>query len=74
MKATLAAAFAASLLLAPSSGFAQTGTPDRFVTVQPADKWLASQFIGQAVSNEAGEAIGTSTTCCSTRAARSPMW
>ena len=58
MKATLAAAFAASLLLAPTSGFAQTGTPDRFVTVQPADQWLASQFIGQAVSNEAGEAIG----------------
>ena len=26
--------------------------------MQPADQWLASQFIGQAVSNAAGEAIG----------------
>ena len=58
MKTTLAAALAAAVLLAPTAGFAQTGTPDRFVTVQPSDQWLASQFIGQGVSNDAGEVIG----------------
>jgi hypothetical protein len=59
MKAKLAAAFAASLLLAPAAGLAQTGTAERFVTVQPGDQWLASQFIGQGVTNQAGEAIGS---------------
>lgn len=58
MKTTLAAALAAAVLLAPSAGFAQTGKPDAFVTVQPSDQWLASQFIGQGVSNDAGEVIG----------------
>lgn len=58
MKTTLAAALAAAVLLAPSAGFAQTGKPDGFVTVQPSDQWLASQFIGQGVSNDAGEVIG----------------
>jgi sporulation protein YlmC with PRC-barrel domain len=58
MKSSLAAALAATLLLAPTAGFAQTTTQERFVTVQPADQWLASQFIGQAVSNDAGEVIG----------------
>ncbi|HEU4379302.1 MAG TPA: PRC-barrel domain-containing protein [Hyphomicrobiaceae bacterium] len=58
MKASLAAALAATLLLAPVAGLAQTAKPEAFVTVQPADQWLASQFIGQAVSNDAGEVIG----------------
>jgi sporulation protein YlmC with PRC-barrel domain len=59
MRAKLAAALAASLLLAPSVALAQTRTSDPFITVQPADQWLASQFIGQGVSNEAGEMIGS---------------
>jgi sporulation protein YlmC with PRC-barrel domain len=59
MKAKSAVALAASLLLAPAAGLAQTGTVERFVTVQPADQWLGSQFIGQAVTNQAGETIGT---------------
>jgi len=59
MKAKLAAAFAASLLLAPVAGLAQTGSAERFVTVQPADQWLASQFIGQGATNQAGETIGS---------------
>jgi sporulation protein YlmC with PRC-barrel domain len=58
MKASIAAALAATLLLAPTVGLAQTSTPERFVTVQPADQWLASQFIGQGVSNEGGEVVG----------------
>ena len=59
MKGRLVAAFAALLLLAPATGLAQTGSVERFVTVQPADQWLASQFIGQGVSNQAGETIGS---------------
>ena len=39
-------------------GFAQTGK-DNFVTVQPAGKWLTSQFMGQLVTNDAGENIGS---------------
>lgn len=59
MKTKFAAALAASLMLAPLPAFAQTGAaPDGFVTVQPADQWLASMFVGQAVSNPAGESIG----------------
>jgi sporulation protein YlmC with PRC-barrel domain len=57
MKATLAAAFAGALLLGPASAYAQ-GTPPAFVTVQPSGQWLASQFIGQPVTNQAGERIG----------------
>jgi hypothetical protein len=57
MKTTLAAALAAALLFAPTSSFAQAKTQN-FVTVQPAGQWLASQFIGQPVTNEAGESIG----------------
>ena len=63
MKATVTAACAAALIFASSAGFAQsplanakTDTP--FVTVQPEGQWLASRFIGQAVSNQAGENIG----------------
>ena len=53
-----AAVLAASLMLVPVTGYAQSGGKDNFVTVQPADQWLASQFIGHAVTNPAGETIG----------------
>jgi sporulation protein YlmC with PRC-barrel domain len=58
MKSFLAAAFAATLVLAPAGALAQTSKSDTFVTVQPSDQWLASQFIGQGVSNDAGEVVG----------------
>jgi sporulation protein YlmC with PRC-barrel domain len=63
MKATVTAAFAAALILASSAGFAQSPAANTridtpFVTVQPDGQWLASRFIGQAVSNQAGENIG----------------
>jgi sporulation protein YlmC with PRC-barrel domain len=59
MKRTHAAIFATALLLAPASAVAQTAKPSgNFVTVQPADQWLATQFLGQAVTNAAGESIG----------------
>ena len=58
MKSKFAAALVASLVLAPAAGFTQTRTPETFVTMQPADQWLASLFIGQAVTNAAGETIG----------------
>jgi sporulation protein YlmC with PRC-barrel domain len=57
MKTSRIAAVAAMLLVASASSFAQSG-PDTFVTVQPAGQWLASQFIGQTVTNQAGEKIG----------------
>jgi sporulation protein YlmC with PRC-barrel domain len=59
MKASLFSALAvAGLLLAPAPILAQSSTSENFVTVQPADQWLAGQFIGQAVTNQAGEKIG----------------
>ena len=58
MKATLVAVFTASLLVAPIPGLAQGRDANGFVTVQPAGQWLASQFIGQSVNNQAGEKIG----------------
>ena len=64
MKATITVAFAAALILASAAGFAQTAPPaspkadTSFVTVQPEGQWLASRFIGQAVTNEAGQNIG----------------
>jgi len=59
MKRTHAAIFTAVLFLAPASAIAQSGSPNgNFVTVQPADQWLATQFLGQAVTNAAGETIG----------------
>ena len=54
MKASLVLGFAA-LLLAVVPLHAKS---DDFVTVQPAGQWLAGQFIGQAVTNEAAETIG----------------
>jgi sporulation protein YlmC with PRC-barrel domain len=64
MKATVTAAFAAALIVASAAGFAQTSPPAStktdtpFLTVQPQGQWLASRFIGQAVTNQAGENIG----------------
>jgi sporulation protein YlmC with PRC-barrel domain len=58
MRALLASGLAATLLLAPSTGYLQTARAETFVTVQPAGQWLASQFIGQSVTNQAGERIG----------------
>jgi sporulation protein YlmC with PRC-barrel domain len=58
MTSSRVAALAAALLMASSYGFAQTAPPEAFVTVQPAGQWLASQFIGQSVTNQAGERIG----------------
>lgn len=65
MKTTAIPALAAALILASAAGFAQTAPPatskttdTQFVTVQPEGQWLASQFIGQPVTNQAGENIG----------------
>jgi hypothetical protein len=54
-------ALAAVLLIMPAQGIAQTAkTPagKDFVTIQPAGEFLASLFIGQLVTNSAGEVIG----------------
>ena len=57
MKATVIPALAAAVILASAAGFAQTAPPagtkadTLFVTVQPQGQWLASRFVGQAVSN-----------------------
>jgi sporulation protein YlmC with PRC-barrel domain len=37
---------------------AQASKGHDFVTVQPTGQWLASQFMGQPVTNDAGENIG----------------
>jgi len=64
MKATVIPALAAALIFASVAGFAQTAPPAStktdlpFVTVQPEGQWLTSRFIGQVVTNQAGEAIG----------------
>jgi sporulation protein YlmC with PRC-barrel domain len=58
MKTHLVSAFVAALILAPATGWTQTGKPEAFVTVQPAGQWLARQFIGQPVTNDAGERVG----------------
>jgi len=64
MKATIIPALAAALIVASAAAAAQTSPPATqktdapFVTVQPEGQWLASRFIGQVVTNHAGEAIG----------------
>ena len=58
MRASIAIPFALALLASPVPGFAQA-SKDNFVTVQPAGQWLASQFMGQPVTNDAGENIGS---------------
>jgi sporulation protein YlmC with PRC-barrel domain len=64
MKATVIPALAAVVILASAAGFAQTAPPPgaradtAFVTVQPQGQWLTSRFVGQAVTNRAGQNIG----------------
>lgn len=58
MKSLRIAATAAGLVLASALAVSQSTGPESFITVQPAGQWLASQFIGQAVTNQAGETIG----------------
>ena len=58
MKASFISGLAGALLLAVAPLHAQTTKSEDFVTVQPAGQWLAGQFIGQAVTNEAAETIG----------------
>jgi sporulation protein YlmC with PRC-barrel domain len=55
MKSMLVA-FGLALCVAPAAGYAQKA--GKFVSVQPAGQFLATQFIGQPVSNAAGETIG----------------
>src|SRR5438552_1906188 len=57
MKAIIVSAFAATLCLAPAA-LAQSDKAEGFVTVQPVGQWLVGQFIGQPVSNQAGERVG----------------
>jgi hypothetical protein len=59
-KTTLISVLAVALVALPASGFAQTARSESpaFVTVQPQGQWLASQFLGQTVTNQAGESIG----------------
>ena len=54
MKIT-ATIMALALVVAPAAGVAQGAN---FVTVQPPGQWLASQFLGKPVTNQAGETIG----------------
>jgi sporulation protein YlmC with PRC-barrel domain len=59
MKTSLVSAMlTAALLLGPATGWSQTSKSEGFVTVQPAGQWLVSQFIGQRVTNNAGEQVG----------------
>ena len=57
MKTIVVSTFAATLLFAPAA-LAQTNKAESFVTVQPAGQWLVSHFIGQPVTNQAGERVG----------------
>jgi PRC-barrel domain len=51
-------ALVVALLAGPVAAHAQTAKPEAFVSVQPEGQWLASLFIGQPVTNQAGERIG----------------
>lgn len=53
----LAAGIVAAALM-PAAATAQGAGSGNFVTVQPAGQWLASLFMGQAVTNAAGETVG----------------
>ena len=63
-KSTALVAIAATLIVASAAAIAQTTpTPMRtdsaqFITVQPQGEWLASLFLGQSVTNHAGETVG----------------
>jgi hypothetical protein len=64
VKAIIIPTLAAALIVAAAAGVAQTAPPaplktdTPFVTAQPEGQWLASWFIGQAVTNDAGATIG----------------
>lgn len=63
MKMIVLPALAAALVIASASAFAQTSPPPagsdvEFVTVQPPGQWSTGQFVGEAVTNQAGENIG----------------
>jgi sporulation protein YlmC with PRC-barrel domain len=64
MKAIAIPALAAAVIFASAAGFAQTApqagtrTTTTFATTQPQGQWLASRFIGQAVTNKTGQNIG----------------
>ena len=57
MRWRLAAALVFAALAGPVSSLAQTNA-QTFVTVQPVGQSLTSQFIGQPITNNAGESIG----------------
>jgi sporulation protein YlmC with PRC-barrel domain len=64
MKATVIPALAAALIVASAAGLAQTAPSAThnadipFLKAQPEGQWLAGLFMGQAVTNHAGETIG----------------
>jgi sporulation protein YlmC with PRC-barrel domain len=62
MKMIALPALATALVIASTTGFAQTspraGSDVEFVTVQPAGQWSTGQFVGETVTNQAGENIG----------------
>jgi sporulation protein YlmC with PRC-barrel domain len=58
MRSALATMLAATLWLASAPAFAQPSGAQSFVTVQPEGQWLIGRFVGQPVTNEAGERIG----------------
>jgi hypothetical protein len=64
-KSPIAALLAAALVAASAAALAQgTATPPAkqgdvaFITVQPQGEWLGSLFLGQSITNQAGETIG----------------
>jgi hypothetical protein len=64
-KSTVRALLAAALVATSAAALAQTTPPStttatdtQFVTVQPQGEWLASLFIGQPITNQAGETVG----------------
>ncbi len=57
---TYLAAAGLMLLLGTSAVVAQSSSTDpTFVTEQPADEWSANVFLGETVTNDAGDTIGT---------------
>lgn len=64
MNATRITVLATALVLVTGASFAQTAPPSNpsadstFVTVQPQGQWLASQLLGEVITNQAGENIG----------------
>jgi hypothetical protein len=64
VKAIIIPTLAAALIVASAAAVAQTAPPaplttdNPFVTAQGEGQWLASWFIGQTVTNHAGETIG----------------